>query len=158
MVSHYIIMEYCVLHPRSDSRNWPRSSECYKCSSCDYQCVCQILWNSIIAFSRYLKTKMLQTDNGRTDGQSENSIPPTYTVCRVYKYIISDKKFYLKTAWQYTCITRNISSEELLTVYPCTGRCLGLTKWSLWNCVNQHNWDNKLKAALQAKWHAEIMS
>ena len=27
MVSHYVIMEYCVLHPRSDSRNWPRSSE-----------------------------------------------------------------------------------------------------------------------------------
>ena len=28
MVSHYVIMEYCVLHPRSDSRNWPRSSKC----------------------------------------------------------------------------------------------------------------------------------
>ena len=28
MVSHNVIMEYCVLHPRSDSRNWPRSSEC----------------------------------------------------------------------------------------------------------------------------------
>ena len=27
MVSHYVIMEYSVLHPRSDSRNWPRSSE-----------------------------------------------------------------------------------------------------------------------------------
>ena len=27
MVSHYVIMEYCVLRPRSDSRNWPRSSE-----------------------------------------------------------------------------------------------------------------------------------
>ena len=29
MVSHYVIVEYCVLHPRSDSRNWPRSSECW---------------------------------------------------------------------------------------------------------------------------------
>ena len=28
MVSYYVIMESSVLHPRSDSRNWPRSSEC----------------------------------------------------------------------------------------------------------------------------------
>ena len=27
MVSHYVIIEYCVLHPRSDSWNWPRSAE-----------------------------------------------------------------------------------------------------------------------------------
>ena len=28
MVSYYVIMKSNVLHPRSDSRNWPRSSEC----------------------------------------------------------------------------------------------------------------------------------
>ena len=38
----------------------------YKCSSYGYQCVCQILWNSVIAFSRYWKTKMSQTDKGTT--------------------------------------------------------------------------------------------
>ena len=34
----------------------------YKCSSCRYQCVCQILWNSVIAFSRYWQTKTSRTD------------------------------------------------------------------------------------------------
>ena len=29
----------------------------YKCSSCGYKRVCQILWNSVIAFSRYWKPK-----------------------------------------------------------------------------------------------------
>ena len=28
MVSYDVVMESTVLHPRSDSRNWPRSSEC----------------------------------------------------------------------------------------------------------------------------------
>ena len=27
MVSHYVIMKSSVIHPRSDSRNWPRNSE-----------------------------------------------------------------------------------------------------------------------------------
>ena len=47
----------------------------YKCSPLGYQCVCQILWNSIIDFSRYWKTKTLRMDR-RTDGECDNSIPP----------------------------------------------------------------------------------
>ena len=34
MVSHYVIMKSSVIHLRSDSRNWPRSSECAKQVDC----------------------------------------------------------------------------------------------------------------------------
>ena len=60
----------------------------YKCSSCEYQCVCQIWWNSVIAFSRYWKTK--------SDGR-ENSILPTNTVCRGYNDLWAQQR--LRLAW-----------------------------------------------------------
>ena len=50
----------------------------YKCSSCGYKCVCRILWNSVIAFSRYWITKTSRTD-GHMD--SENSIRPQTPFC-----------------------------------------------------------------------------
>ena len=51
----------------------------YKSSSCGCQCVCQILWNSVIAFSRYWKTK-----TSRTNAQENNMktvYPPCVCVC-----------------------------------------------------------------------------
>ena len=52
--------------------------------------MCQILWNSIIAFSRYWKTKTSQMDK-RTDvwmdEQRENSIPPNEHSLRGYRTI-----------------------------------------------------------------------
>ena len=42
MISHYFVIEYCVLHPRSDSRNWPRSSDL--CASRAFVCLLYTCW------------------------------------------------------------------------------------------------------------------
>ena len=39
MVSHYVIMKSSVIHPRSDSQNWPRSSECGESQQVNFSCL-----------------------------------------------------------------------------------------------------------------------
>ena len=43
----------------------------YKCSSCGYQCVCQILYNSVIAFKDIEKPKLPGHMMGWTDVKTE---------------------------------------------------------------------------------------
>ena len=57
----------------------------YKCLSSGYKCVCQILWNSVIAFSKYWKTKMPWTDK-RTDGRENSILPHKHSLRGVHKH------------------------------------------------------------------------
>ena len=53
-------MEYCVLHPRSDSRNWPKSSECdqengrYDLSDTAVKKMTLRVWSVYVSHCQYL--------------------------------------------------------------------------------------------------------
>ena len=60
MVSYYVIIESSVLHPRSDSRNWPRSSECFISSGYRY-----LFTGYSITLHRYKLSLLLENFNSR---------------------------------------------------------------------------------------------
>ena len=65
----------------------------YKCSSCRYQCLCKVWWNSIIDCSSYLgKTKMPRIKNYKGATTLKELTPSLYfSIINVH---LADVKFY----------------------------------------------------------------